>query len=333
MFTKYSDLIHHLKKNMVPLYVIIGSDNYLVEQSIRQIKQNWSSQGDYDEKNFTIKQSDEWIDCFQEANHYNLFASHSLLRIRYDKKTIDSIGLTCMKSYIQDPNTRCVVLVEAQLVAAKQLQWMSKLPNALLIQATSLSVSAFQGWIKRELNDKGLHYEASIPFLIQQYNQNNMLAANQVIEALSLRVQPEEVITPSILFEHLTDQCAYPLFDLADACVGAETHKALHLLKYLNQHKTEPSLVLWLIMQEIRLLLQWDQLLKQAIPAETACKQLNIWPQRAKNYGMALKRLKTSQLNVLLIQCHQIDLQIKSAKTNEVWHALENLAIGFMQPN
>lgn len=327
MIIKYPELIHHLQKNLAPLYIVIGTDTYMLEESIQKIKATWLKKEICDEKYFQIQQTYEWTDCFQEANHYSLFAPHTLLKIRFDKKNIDSNGLACMKAYLENPNLCCLVLIEAPNISAKQLQFIAKHSQAVLVQASTLSPPAFQAWIKRMLDEKGLRFEPSIPNLIHQYNQNNMLAVIQIIETLSMRVGSEQFITASLLSEYLTDQCEYPLFDLAEACLNTDMNKALHLLRCLNQSKNEPSLVLWLITQEIRLLLQWHQLMKQAIPFEVACKQLNIWPQRGKTYSMAIKRIGLLQLSQLLIQCHDIDILIKSAKTNEIWHALENLTV------
>ncbi len=327
MIIKFPELKYHLQKSISPLYIVIGTDNHILEESIQQIKTAWLNKHNCDEKYYHIQQANEWTDCFQEANHYSLFAPYTLLKIRFDKKTIDSNGLANIKSYLDNPNPSCLLLIEAPSISVKQIQFILKHSQAVLIQASALSPQALQGWIKRMLDEKKLSYAPTIPNLIHQYNQNNMLAASQVVEALSIRLEPGQLITESLLSEYLTDQCEYPLFDLADAYLNADMNKALHLLRILNRDKTEPSLVLWLITQEIRLLIQWQQLMRQNVTTEIACKTLNIWPKKAPNYSRACKRIELSELSQLLLQCHEIDIMIKSSKTNETWYALERLMV------
>lgn len=331
MIIKYQDLIPHLQKKMpIYLYVLIGSETYMIEDSIRCIKNEWQKQGDYDEKSLAIQHVNEWQDCFQEANHYNLFAPYQLLKIRYDKKSLDTQGLNCIKHYLENPNPHCLILLEAPQLNQKSLQWLGQYKQAVLLQASPLNSAAFTMWIKRCLQEKSIHFEANVPHFIQQYNQNNMLAVWQFIEKLSLQ-SSDAILTTEILSRDMVDQCTYSLYELADACLIADKNKALHLLRYLNQNKTEPTLVLWLITQEIKLLSQWQHLVQQKMPTEMICKQLNIWSQRMRGYTQAIARLDTKTLYMLLAQSHQVDKQIKSLQSPQVWQGLELLVMAMME--
>ncbi len=330
MIIKYPDLIAHLQKKMpIHMYLLIGSEPYMIEDSVRCIKNEWQKQGDYDEKSLSIQHTNEWADCFQEANHYNLFSPYQLLKIRYDKKSLDANGINSIKTYLENPNPHCLILLEAPQLTHKPLQWIAPYKQAVLIQATPLAPAAFTAWIKRCLQEKNLSFEANVPHFIQQYNQNNMLAVWQLIEKLSLQ-SPQTILTTEMLSTDMLDQCTYSLYELADACLIGDKNKALHLLRYLNQTKTEPTLVLWLMTQEIKVLSQWQYLIQQKMPTEAICKQLNIWSQRMKGYTEAIQRLNTTQLQALLAQSHQIDKQIKSLQGPQVWHGLESLVMSMM---
>lgn len=323
---KHSGSAFNLRQ-IAPLYFLAGQDQYLVNNAAQQIKHAWRQQGECDEQTIHVNNATDWAACFQEAKHYSLFSPFVLLDVRYDKKSLDAASKTTIETYLKNPNSSCLVLIQAINVPAKQLTWIANQKQAILIQSNPLTATALQHWIAGELQRKNIQYEKSIPALIHQYSQHNMLACAQVIEKLSLFNQQELVFTPALVAEHLTDQCDYPLYDLADACLTANTSKIIHLLRQLHQNRIEPIIVLWLISQEIRQLLQLTQLTKQSIGLATACNQLKIWPQRMKLYEMALKRLSMAQLHELLQCCHQLDKQIKSEQSNQIWHKLEQMAL------
>ena len=119
MIIQYPDLSRHLQKNMAPLYVLSGQDPYVLDDTILQIKNAFKALGSYDEKQLDIHDAQEWASVFQEANHYSLFALHSLLMIRYDKKSQDKQMESAINAYLEKPNQRCLVLIQALQISLK----------------------------------------------------------------------------------------------------------------------------------------------------------------------------------------------------------------------
>jgi len=327
MILKHVALDAHLRKEIASLYVLCGQDQYLINEALLKIKQAWRSKGESDEKIVQISQADDWEQSFQDANSFSLFAPFVLLDLRYEKKTLDAAGKTNIQTYLNNPNPQCLIIIRAMHIPAKQLSWIANHQQAAVIQAIPLSSSALQQWITVELQRKSIRHEPQVPALIHQYGQQNMLACAQLIEKLSLIHQPEHVCTAQTVRDHLIDQCNYSLYDLADACLAADAAKAIHFLRQEHQHQAEPTLILWLLSQEIRQLIQLSQLLNQSITLAAACTQLKIWPQRARLYDMALKRFTLPKLYQLLLRCQQLDEQLKSDQPGSIWQSLEQLAL------
>ena len=154
-----------------------------------------------------------------------------------------------------------------------------------------------------------------------------MLACAQVIEKIALIYDEKTLLSIEDVKAQLIDQCEFQLYELADACLSANTCKALHLLRQAYSNRAEPTLVLWLLTQEIRQLIQLSLLLKQNVALYTACNQLKIWPQRTQLYETTLKRLSRSQLYQLLSECMRIDERIKTSKGHQVWQSFEHVAL------
>ncbi|MDP3704542.1 MAG: DNA polymerase III subunit delta [Legionellaceae bacterium] len=333
MMIKNTSLAHSLQNTIAPLYCLTGQDHFLINEATQLIKKAWRSKGECDEKIVYINSTADWALCVQEANSYSLFAPYVLLDIRYEKKTIDASGKACIQAYLDNINPKSLVLIQATQVPTKQLQWLSNHKNAMLVQAIPLTASGLQSWIAQELQRRTMNYESSVPALIHQYSQNNMLACAQVIEKLSLINTTGLTFSIELVKEHLTDQCEYPLYDLADACLAANADKVIHLLRQVSQNRGEPTFILWLLSQEIRQLIQLSQHMNQSVPWNTACNQLKIWPQRVRLYEMAIKRFTLTQLYPLLQRCQQLDVQIKSTQSTYIWNELEHLALSICKNN
>lgn len=327
MNIKSQAIAQNLRQKLFPLYILTGQDHYLLNDAALAIKKAWRTRGECDEKIIQLNAPADWELLRAEANSYSLFSEFVLLDARCDKKTIEAAGKKILQQYLQNINARTLIILRAPNVPSKQLQLLANNASTVLVQAYPLAPAELQRWITTQLNTHAIHFETQVPALIHQYTQGNMLACAQVIDKLVMVNDEGELLTTAMVLEQLSDQCDYQLYELADACLSARPEKAIHLLRLACQNKTEPTLILWLLSQEIRLLTQLDHLHQQSMPISTACNQLNIWPQRALSYETTLARLSTAKLQALLHTCHQLDMQIKSSQSVAIWHGLENVVL------
>lgn len=325
MLIKYPALEQTLKKTKAILYILIGQDHYLLNESAVLIKHAWYPE--HESKVFQFNNANDWSLLIEEANSYCLWAKYTLLDAHFDKKSLDATGIAAMKTYLKDPNPNCLIIIRAPLVSIKQLQWFSTQDNATVIQAQPLDKPQWMRFIADKLTAKSLIFDANILHLIYQYTQGNLLASVQLIEKLALIYDAKTTLTIPMVEEQLLDQCEYQLYELADAILAGNAEKAIHILRHAQLNRTEPTLILWLITQEIRLLLQLLNLMAKNIPVGRACQQLKVWQQRVVLYTNITKRLSLTDLNMLLLFCQKIDEIIKSSQNAFAWSYLEQLVI------
>ncbi len=330
MNIKSQAITQTLRSKLHALYILTGQDHYLLNDTAITIKKKWRHRGECDEKTIHLNGPSDWELLLDEANSYSLFTEFVLIDARCDKKSIEAAGKKILQSYMQKINSRCLIILRAPNIPVKQLQPLANNEHTLLVQAYPLSANELQRWITARLQAHDFRHEAQVPALIHRYTQGNMLACAQVIEKLQLTNNKDALLTADMVMEHLSDQCDYQLYELADACLAGRSEKAVHLLRLACQNKTEPTLILWLLSQEVRLLVQLDQLCK-SMPLATACSQLKIWPQSARSYETTLARLPLEKLQALLNACQQLDEQIKSSQSVAIWHGLEKVALALCQ--
>jgi len=327
MNIKYQAIAQNLRQKLYSLYILTGQDHYLLNDAALAIKKAWRARGECDEKVVHLNGPADWELLREEANSYSLFSEFVLIDARCDKKSIEAAGKKMLQHYLNHINTKCLIMLRAPNVPGKQLQLLANNPHTVLMQAYPFAPSELQRWITTQLQNRSIRHEAQVPTLIHQYTQGNMLACAQVIEKLALVSNQDELLSTSMVLEQLSDQCDYQLYELADACLSARAEKAIHLLRQACQNKTEPTLILWLLSQEVRLLIQLQHLRKQSVSMSAACTQLKIWPQRANAYETTLARLPLVKLQQLLQHCQQLDEQIKSNQSVTIWHGLERVAM------
>lgn len=330
MLIKYPALLNTLKKRNYAVVVLIGNDPYLLnEAALITIQNHPRYTKEYRPNILDINLPNDWTSLIYEANHYSLFESFVILDARYEKKSMDSSGKALLIEYLTTPNEHCLLLLRSPQIPAKSLKWLSDHPNALVVQIQPLKDLGLKQWIERELTTRQIKFDPQVSTLIQDYTQGNMLATAQWIEKLALLINPGESVTLSMIKEQLTDQSNFELYDLTEACLEANAEKALRLLQQARLKRTEPTLILWVLIQEIRLLIQLKHLLKQSIPIEKAASELKIWTSRVRLYGKANSRLKIESLYHLLEKCQQGDDLIKSTQSPQIWYVFDEIIMAF----
>lgn len=327
MQIKQQALPQQMKKKIAPVYVLIGQDHYLLQDSLNTIKTNLNASHDCEEKIMSIQSTEDWNLLAEEANSYSLFSEAILINVIYEKKTIDAAGKKILTHYLNSVNSRCFIVIRAPNVPAKQIQWLTNLEQVVVVVAYPLNALAMKQWIGAQLKNHSMNFDLRIPELIHQYTQGNMLACSQVIEKIALANAPGSQINDKLALEHLSNQCDHNLYELVDACLLGQADKAIQIIRQAASNKTEPTLVLWMLTQEARILVQLSALIQQKTEPNAACSQLKIWPSRANLYQSRVKQLNPAIFQKLLRNAFLIDEQIKSNLNRHVWHSIEALCL------
>lgn len=329
MLIRHSALKGHLRQKTAALYVLFGQDPYLLNDAAQLIISSWKpvDEEEYEKSVFDINNASDWLAVEEETKSYSLFSKQKLLDLRFDKKTLDAPAKAFLTGYLEKPNPDDLIILRAPELTQKQLQTFLNHPAFCAVQASPLTHQAMQQWISAQLREQSINFDASIPALIQQYTEGNMLACAQLIEKLLLIIGDDKQLTTSMVQEQLVDQCDFQLFELGEACIGNQPEKVIQLLRHAADTKAEPILVLWILTQEIRLLIQLSELTSQGVPFSNATNQVKIWPQRARLYQQALNKASWPLLLKLLAFCKVIDTGIKSSQTFPVWQSLERIAL------
>lgn len=327
MLLKSEALKGHLQQKIGSIYLLFGDSPYLFNEASDAIKKAWKTQyPDSETSIIDINNASDWQLLNEISQSYSLFSHYRLFDIRYDKKTLDAAGKNFLTTYLNNIDESTLFLLSMANLPKKQVDWLINQKEVIGIQVKDFPEMQMLQWINQKLLANNLNFERELPRLIHQYSEGNMLAAAQTIEKLALSTEKDVALTIAEVKTQLTNQCNFELYELSDACLSGNTTKVMQLLEYANNSKIEANLVLWILTQEIRLLLQLSQLIK-TIPLNSALAQLKIWPQKANLYQNAFKKIGEKNLIILLQTCKKIDERIKSGQNFQIWQSLEQIAL------
>lgn len=336
MLIKNTQIDFQWQKKIGSVFVLLGQDCLQLNNVAASILSRWttSHENEVDKKIISIMDAQDWSQVAEEACSLSLFADTVLLDIRYDKKTLDASGKKFLQAYIENPKAHCLLLIRAPQLPVKQIQGLLDLPVAQerlqVILSTTPNATAIQYWISQKLQAHHRHFDKGIPALIYQYTEGNLLATAQVLEKLALSHTNEEPLIEADLRLQLEQQSTYSLYALAEFCLSGDMLRAVTFLRQARENKTDPILVLWLLAQEIRTLMQLAESGEgETKPFQDKARELKIWSQRVKLYQAALERVHLSQLKSLLISCSSLDLNLKIGKLKpaRLWINLESIAL------
>jgi len=329
-----------LPQQLPSLFVINSQEIFLVEQFKQLFKQKWLLQKtnappfgprDVEEvvdfNRMDVIQPTDWQQLSAYFGHYSLLTSLTVLDVNYDKKSFDAEGKRFCREYIErgDPDT--LLLLYCPQLNASALKFLSDDQRAAVCTVKMPAEGLILRWIQEQLlqHFNSGTFNQSIPKLIYQYTQGNLLACYQVIQKIMIAEDRATPLSESIVQEHLQNACQYQLYDLSDACLSGDASKALLIFRYAIEHHFEPVLLLWVLAQEVRLLIQLHDLQSGAtrLSFQAAANQLKIWSSRTYLYQGALKRLIPQTLNALLSQCYEIDTNIKTSQNNQLVQQFE----------
>lgn len=327
MIIKQFLLDQYLRKNSLSgTYLLIGPDYFLINQTAERIRRAWQlKHSALSEIHLSIDSPADWENLEIQSSSHCLFSTHSFIDLRYTHKTIDPLGKATLSRYITAEHPTDLLVIRAPYLTMNQLSTWKTENNLYIIAFYPLNARDMQQWIRTQFQHQKLQIDHRIPALISEYTQGNMAACSQAVEKIMLVAQKGTVSLQEAQSQ-LFDQSQYQLSQLSEAWLLRDVSSLLRQLEHAYIAETEPRVILWILTQDIRQLLQLMGLIAHSISFEQACRQLNIWSTKTKAYQYALNTKSKSLLVSLLKCCQQLDQKIKTGKNTQAYQWIEQIS-------
>jgi DNA polymerase-3 subunit delta len=322
-------LSEQLARGLAPLYLIFGEEPLLVTEAADAIRARAKELGNAERAVFTADTTFDWGMLGAEAFNASLFSAHRLLDLRLQSLPNEA-GSRLLVQYAAEPPADCLLLVTAGKLdtQAQRSRWVQSIDQAgVVVPTRPLRATELPAWIRRRLKARGFRPTPEAVSLLAERVEGNLLAASQEIEKLCL-LHRQGDLDAAALIDSVGDSARFSVYDLADAALERNVPKSVRVLERLRAEGTEPPLVLWALVREVRMLMQIVHDRKSGLPVEQSLARRQIWEQRRPRIRTALNGRPDGDFCRLLHQAAHCDRVIKGAESGDAWGELLALVAG-----
>jgi DNA polymerase-3 subunit delta len=326
MRLRFGQFTDHLKRALQPVYLIAGEEPWQCLEAVALVRECARARGYAERVTLTVEPGFDWGEFNRACVNLSLFAERRIIELRIPGGKPDTAGAKTLAAYAKQPTNHNVLVIQTGKLDPTQLNsaWFKAVDRAgIVLQVWRLSARETRAWIVERLRENGFQPEEEAVAVLAAKVEGNLLCAAQEIEKLTLLWDSGPLDTASML-EAVADSSRFRVFDLTDATLGGDTVRAINILDGLRIEDVKPPLILWVLAEQVRELLEYSFPQREAEPARAT-------PLRGKRHRetlikRALSRYSYGQWSCILRRCAEVDKVIKGAiEKDKVWDELLQL--------
>ncbi len=317
-----------LVRSLEPVYLISGDEPLLAAEAADAIRERARGEGYTERDVLFVEAGFDWGRLVSDSRNLSLFADKKLLELRLRSGKPGNEGSTHLVDYVESPPEGVVLLIITGKLDRSQLssKWVKTLEKkAVHVQVWPIARERLPAWITARMHARGLEVRGDAARLLADRVEGNLLAANQEINKLEL-LAGDGPVDGHVVREVVADSARFDVFRMVDAALAADRGRALRIIDGLKAEGTAPTIVLWAIARETRILVMIAYHMNHGASLDSAVgKARGAWFNRKGLYATVLRRHDQSSLHAVLLACHTADLAIKGGQQGNVWPPLIDL--------
>lgn len=322
-----AELKQHTKKALAPVYLLTGDETLLVRQAQETLRALAQSRDFSARQSLHVESGFQWKQLHSALQNQNLFSEKTLIELYHPSAKFEEEAKSVLLNYLSKPNpdTILVILCEKLTPAQKKTQWYQAIDKAgIIISFWPISPRDFPRWIRDRFQEDKLNATPEAIQLLAKLTEGNLLSTAQAIEKLKL-LHENQKITEKEIISVSTDSARFSVFDLTQYAMAGDPSRTARIIQGLKQEGAEPTLVLWSLTREIRLLCEYAaKIARGESPNDVLRRE---WANRKPLFQAALRRYKEPDFLKFLQASAQIDFMIKGIREGNAWNALMDLAL------
>ena len=329
-------LADHLQQKLLPVYLVSGDEPLLLQECCDQIRQKARAENCNEREIIEGGVSNfNWQDILHSASNMSLFADRKLIELRLPSGKPGAEGSKALCEYLDIASGDDVLLIVSGKIDKQSTnsKWYKALDKAgVTVQVWPVDAKNLPRWLHQRVRNAGMSIDDDALRLLCERLEGNLLAAVQEVEKLKL-LAADSKITMQTVTEAVSDNARYNLFDMADNALKGNASVSLRMLYGLRAEGTEPPVVLWALVREIRTLYEAQLDCDSGQSAQQALSARRVWQNRMPLMQAALTRHNTHSLSLLLEQAARADGSIKGFADGKPWDNLSRLVITLCRAN
>ena len=324
-----------------PVYLLSGDVPLLVQEAADSVRWLARECGCHERIVLEVDRGFDWQYLMQEAGGLSLFAERRVIELRLPDAKPGDKGSKVLQAYVEQVRSAAqggsegdILLIIAGKLEKQSLnsKWFKALDSeGVIVQFWPLGWQQLEGWIEQRLNSRGLRGDREAVKLLAERSEGNLLACAQEIDKLQLLhgglSGTVTMIDTSSVMQAVVDSARYDVFTLVDGALAGDFARVARIVEGLRAEGTEPTVVLWALARELRVLLSITTAMSGGSPLASQLARLRVWDSRKNLVGKAAQRLKPAVLQAMLVRASRLDRVIKGKATGNVWDELLQLSL------
>lgn len=325
MVIKPEQLLPQLKKALSPCYWLSGDDGFLRECLEKDILAAAQAQGYEQIRRYQIGVDFDITHFIQDNQNFGLFSNKIIYLIRSDKALDANLGQE-LSTFLENPPSDICLVLSTGRTTGNTPKWHKHLSEqAIFIPLWPLDIHALPQWIRQQAQKYALRFSPAQTKQLAETYEGNLPALANIF--LQLSIHGPGQVKDDALDALLSQQAHYQLFDFASAVFNGEASRAISILQYLEEYKSNDlSSLIGFFAKELRTLatLKVEQR-HTALPE--LFKRLRIWPKQQTAFQAALTHWSYPQILETLLALAELDLIIKGLRPGSPWQSLYHLTL------
>lgn len=296
---------------------VIHGQEPLLEQNLLEIFRQYWQQHNIERQRFDLHSVSDWKNVFAALNSLSLFSEQLAIEVHGNIKP-DANGIKQLKHFLQQDEQNLLLIVmpkqDASSLKTNFIQVVEA--NGVLVTLAANYPQDRQRILGIEAEKLKIQLDQEAWLWLEQHHEHNLLAAKNSLMRVADTFPDEQSISIEHLIQCSQDQSRYSSFDLSDAFIAGNLAQSIKILQYLLESGEAPSLILWTISKDMRILMQLFEQPHNAV-------QLGLWKNKIALYQQALRRLNPQSFlawpNLLL----RVDAAIKGMSQENPEHLLQ----------
>ncbi|PHS73741.1 MAG: DNA polymerase III subunit delta [Cycloclasticus sp.] len=326
-----------LNKGLASIYLVSGDEPLQQSEIVDSIRQKARADGFSNRTVFHVDGSFDWNQVLGACLTQSLFAEKNLIELNLPTGKPGKVGSSAITEVIDNLSTDNVFIIIAGKIdtRSKNSKWYKAIEKSgVLVQVWPLVDAKLEQWLRQRMQNKGLTVDHAGIKLLADSVEGNLLAASQEVEKLYTLYGATNISIDNII-ESVADNSRYDVFKLSDCLLQGNSKKTTQVLKGLIGEKLAASVVLWLLLRELRVLASLRFEKQQTGRTDQTFKAKEnrwVWGSKQPVYLKAMARGNLTQWHAMIQACAKTERVIKGAEIGDEWVLIEQICLTFCQP-
>ena len=331
MHLQIEQIERHLQENLLPVYLIFGDEQMLIDEASDL---NWKKMRSIcinDRQVWHVKDHFDWSQLERQERTLSLFYSRCSLEIRLPTGTPGREGSIALRAYATNPSPYTTLLIISGKINAlsQRSKWFAALDKiGVIIPIKSIDSVNLPLWILHRMQQLGLHASQQVISLISELVEGNLFAAAQEIKKLEL-LSYDGVINEQLVLETVSDNSSFQVFNLVETVLSGDLSKIPKIIARMRSEGLVFMSIFPFLSWSLHRIIDISYQLRygQGVDQIFKSQKPTIWQKDQKIIRKALIRHDAMQWQIFLQKITLVDQAARGSLKECPWVLLENLCM------